>query len=186
MKDINNLKKICALVMCVIFSISLISCGKEDVKKPADPSKESSQNSQGANQNSKPPITHSIPKDSKPSKNDGSTLDLTKMSSTAIFSEVYNMMVSPEDYNGRRVKIKGNLAIGKEEKTKRIFFYCVIQDATQCCQQGLEFIWKGKHSYPKDYPKEGSEITVEGTFELYKEKGKEYCRLKDATMKPVK
>ena len=40
----------------------------------------------------------------------------------------------------------------------------VISDATACCQQGLEFKWQGEHAYPADYPPEGAEIEVTGTF----------------------
>lgn len=163
------MRRIVAVMMCLIISVCMISCGSDKNSKknvsPGNPQETTEEKSK--------------PKDTRP-------LDLTKMSSTAVFSEVYNMMVKPEDYVGRKVKIRGNLAVGKEDKAKKTFFYCVIQDATKCCQQGLEFVWKGSHSYPRDYPKEGSEIIVEGTFDLYKDRGNKYCRLKNAEMRPAK
>lgn len=176
------MKKILICIICILLSFSVISCGKDGGKN-----KKNKNDDNGGNTSANTEIKHkpgspkkkSTPKDNRP-------LDLTKMSGTAVFSEVYNMMMTPEDYVGRKVKIIGNLAIGKEESDKNIFFYCVVQDATQCCQQGLEFIWKGKHSYPKDYPKEGSKITVEGIFEIYKDKGNKYIRLKNAEMHSVK
>ena len=74
---------------------------------------------------------------------------------------------------------------GDSKKTKKYYFYCVIQDATACCAQGLEFIWDdGTHSYPEEYPEDAQEIMVEGTFETYREEGDDslYCRLKDASL----
>ena len=119
---------------------------------------------------------------------DGIDVDLTKFSSTMVYSEVYNMMYTPDDYIGKTVKMKGQFAIGyvyntdgtPDESTAR--FACVIADATACCSQGLEFILTGEHTYPNDYPEVGSEITVTGTFELYTENGFQYCRLADATL----
>ena len=61
----------------------------------------------------------------------------------------------------------------------------MIQDATACCAQGMEFVWgDGSHVYPDEYPEEDAEVIVEGTFETYTEERDEnlYCRLKDATL----
>ena len=44
----------------------------------------------------------------------------------------------------------------------------------------------GSYSYPRDYPKEGNKIIVEGTFDLYKDKGNKYYKLKNAEMRPAK
>lgn len=126
---------------------------------------------------------------SKGSKKEEKFLDLTKMNSNAIYAEVSNMMIEPKDFVGKRIKIKGFFGVGKVEKKNKMYFYCVIPDAMACCQQGLEFVWKGNHKYPEDYPKEGSDIEVEGYFETYKEKGQKlgsYCRLKNANLKVIK
>ena len=69
--------------------------------------------------------------------------------------------------------------------TKKYYFYCVIQDATACCAQGMEFVWgDGTHIYPEEYPEDNAEIVVEGIFETYREEGEDnlYCRLSDATL----
>ena len=106
-------------------------------------------------------------------------IDLTVLSSTMVYSEVYSMMSFPDDYIGKTVKMKGQFVIGyvyntdgtPDESTAR--FACVIADATACCSQGLEFILTGEHTYPDEYPELGAEITVVGTFEWYEEDG---CR----------
>lgn len=117
---------------------------------------------------------------------DGIDVDLTKLSSTMVYSEVYNMMYSPDDYVGKTIKMEGQFAIYQATDENgalipgQIYFACVIADATACCSQGLEFVLAGEHTYPDDYPELGNEITVIGTFELYEEGGFQYCRLADA------
>ena len=114
-------------------------------------------------------------------------IDLTVLSSTMVYSEVYSMMSFPDDYIGKTVKMKGQFVIGyvyntdgtPDESTAR--FACVIADATACCSQGLEFILTGDHTYPDEYPELGAEITVVGTFEWYEEDGCRYYRLGNAS-----
>ena len=87
-----------------------------------------------------------------------------------------------ESYIGKTVKMKGIFAVYEDETTGQQYFACIIADALGCCQQGLEFILKGEHKYPDDYPTVDSEITITGTFETYTEGKFTYCRIKDAVM----
>ena len=87
-----------------------------------------------------------------------------------------------ESYIGKTVKMKGIFAVYEDETTGQQYFACTIADALGCCQQGLEFILKGEHKYPDDYPTVDSEITITGTFETYTEGKFTYCRIKDAVM----
>lgn len=111
--------------------------------------------------------------------------DLTQMSSDMVYATVYQMMVTPEEYEGKTFRIDGNFYATYYEATKKYYFYCIIQDATACCAQGMEFIWDdGSYIYPDEYPEDNAEIVVEGTFETYREDGDEnlYCRLSDAIL----
>lgn len=111
--------------------------------------------------------------------------DLTQMSSDMVYATVYQMMVTPEEYEEKTFRIDGNFYATYYEATKKYYFYCIIQDATACCAQGMEFIWDdGSHIYPDEYPEDNAEIVVEGTFETYREDGDEnlYCRLSDAIL----
>lgn len=92
------------------------------------------------------------------------------------------MMISPEDYIGKIVKMCGSFAIYEDESTGKIYYACVIADATACCSQGIEFVLEGDYSYPADYPELGDEITVTGEFETYEEGGITYCQLSGAAM----
>ena len=107
-------------------------------------------------------------------------LDLSELSGTVIYSQVYNMTEAPEDYIGQRIRIRGNFSYFQDPDTKKEYFASVIADATACCAQGIEFVWAGEHVYPRDYPEEDELITVTGTFDTYEEDGYLYLELTDA------
>lgn len=115
-------------------------------------------------------------------------VDLTMLSSTMVYSQVYDMMVNPEDYIGKKVRMTGPFTIYQNTDEKgqlipdEIYFACVIADATACCAQGLEFVLAGDYAYPDDYPELGEEIVVSGIFDTYKEYGTLYCHLTEAVM----
>lgn len=120
-------------------------------------------------------------------RNPGTTVDydLTQMSSSMVYATVYQMMMTPQEYEGKTFRIDGNFYATYYEPTKKYYFYCIIQDATACCTQGMEFVWDdGYHIYPDEYPDDNAEIIVEGTFETYREEGDQnlYGRLSDATL----
>ena len=113
---------------------------------------------------------------------EGLDVDLTALSSTMVYSEVYNMMYEPDRYVGKRIKMNGQFAVYEDPNTGAVYTACIIMDATACCSQGLEFVLADEKTYPDDYPERGSESTVTGVFQLYDENGTTYCHLVDAEM----
>lgn len=109
-------------------------------------------------------------------------VDLTALSSTMVYSEVYNMLYAPENYIGKTVRMTGTFAVYYEESTDVYYFACLIADAAACCSQGIEFVLSGDYSYPADYPEIGEEITVSGQFDTYQEGGYTYCTLRNASL----
>ncbi len=109
-------------------------------------------------------------------------LDLTTMSSTLVYSEVYNMMCVPEEYQGRTIKMKGPFEVYVDEATGKHYYACIIQDATACCAQGLEFEPVDLKVYPDDFPEIGTEICVVGEFDTYMEGEYMYCTLRNAKL----
>ena len=107
-------------------------------------------------------------------------LDLSRMSGTAVYAQVYNMLDRPSSYLDKVIRVRGALNYFKDEKTGKEYFAALIADATACCAQGLEFVWAGEHVYPRDYPALGTEIIVTGRFELYEEASYTYVHLADA------
>lgn len=151
------MKKIICILIVAAFAFGLESCGSE--KQTADTSL---------------PVS------------DGSyssiDVDLTQLSSTMVYSEVYNMMTAPENYEGKVVKMTGDFALYSDDAQQNYYYACVIADATACCQQGLEFILAGDMKYPDDYPDLNSSITVTGVFETYYEGESRYCHLVNAEL----
>lgn len=119
---------------------------------------------------------------------EGIDVDLTRLNSTMIFSEVNRMMYEPEEFLGKTIRMAGQfaLAFGYDEdgevNPEQVYFACIIPDATACCSSGIEFERVGEYRYPEDYPEEGDDITVTGVFEMYEEYGMEYYHLADAVM----
>ena len=106
-------------------------------------------------------------------------VDLTELSSTVVYSEVYNMVTNPEEYIGKTVKMDGTMT--RYTTTTRELYACLVLDATACCAQGIAFEWAGEHD-PSEYPPQGAVITVVGTFATFEEDGITYCYLADATL----
>ena len=111
---------------------------------------------------------------------EGVDVDLTAMSGTMVYSEVYNMMTHPSDYVGKCIKMRGQFVIFDDESTGHTYYACIIKDATACCAQGVEFVPSSKYSFPGDFPKDGEDITVVGSFSTYMEGDTMYCTLKDS------
>lgn len=109
-------------------------------------------------------------------------IDLTTMSSTMVYSQVSDMMQTPEKYMGKSVRMKGPFSIYQDPSNGKNYFAVIISDATACCAQGIEFVLEGDVKYPDDYPEAGTEITVSGEFDTYEEAGSIYCQLIHAEM----
>lgn len=108
-------------------------------------------------------------------------IDLTKLDSNMIYAQVYDMVYNGDNYLGKKVKVKGPFSYFKEDDGRE-FFAVIISDATACCSQGIEFVLAGDHKYPADYPQIGTDITVVGEFNYYKEDYATYCQLLNADM----
>lgn len=174
------MKKLFCVVLIVLTISSLSACGSEKDKGTTDNQAPNPSVSQKQPSEKK---SESKPAASEPTQStDGVDVDLTRLSSTMVYSEVYNMMYAPDDYIGKTIKMTGQFVYYEDPDTKARYFTCIIGDAMACCSQGLEFVMEGDLAYPDDYPELGAEITVTGTFEVYTENGFQYCRLVDATL----
>lgn len=167
-----HIKRILALlILCVILAGTLFllcSCGRS---KSSDSTK-----SQNGNNPDHGKASHN---QLAVYKSDG-VIDLTKMSATLVYAEVYNMMNSPEDYIGREIIIEGQYMYVNEDG--KDYFACIVKDATACCAQGIEFILGNGKTYPDDYPEDGSQVKVRGIFQIYEENGYKLCHLVDAEL----
>ena len=110
--------------------------------------------------------------------------DLTRYSPTMVYSTVFDMMMNPERYEGKTVRMHGTFDVFEYEEggKKHQSYACVIQDATACCAQGMEFTLKDGKSYPADYPQIGAECTVTGRYHVDEVDGLSYIRLVESEL----
>ena len=78
-----------------------------------------------------------------------------------IYAEVFNMLIEPEKYENKRLKIKGLFTIYNEGTNDEVYSV-IVPDATACCQQGIEFFYNFENR-----PASGSEIIVTGIFKIH-------------------
>lgn len=127
-----------------------------------------------------PEVTGDAETDSSKPVSVKADVDLTQLSSTMVYSEVFNMMYDPGNYIGKTIRINGMFVVYTNQDYSQFYPAVIIADATACCSQGLEFVLEGNPPYPEGYPETETVITVIGTFETYLEDGKTYCRLQNA------
>lgn len=153
------MKKIIAIILALVLALSFVACSKNSDK----------------NDNSNSKTTTKATETTTEAKS--VDLDLTELSSTVVYSEVYNMLITPDDYKGKIIKMKGQFNQYTDEETGKIYNTVIIPDATACCQQGLEFELSDKTNPNFE---QGTGITVVGTFDTYSDGEFLYCHLKNA------
>ncbi|MBR4579847.1 MAG: hypothetical protein IKO32_01285 [Lachnospiraceae bacterium] len=116
------------------------------------------------------------------STTEGIDVDLTILSSTMVYSQVYDMVSRPENYEGKIVRMQGYVGSYEDTITGNKYYGCIIQDATACCSQGIEFVLKEGYEYPAN----DEDVIVTGEFGTYEEDGFLYCTLKDAVLEEEK
>ncbi len=116
------------------------------------------------------------------SDDDGIDIDLTELTGSLVYSEVYGMMLAPQEYIGKTIKMEGAFAYYYDSANDKYYFACVVSDATACCSSGIEFVLTDDYTYPDDYPEEGGYVCVTGVFDTYQEGEYTYCTLKDAVL----
>ncbi len=179
------MKKAISLILCMIMTAALIGCGDSDSAATSNglgQSKSVADVLEEGMASADAPEPEAIDESQVLSSTEGVDVDLTTLSSTMVYSEVYNMMIMPEDYMGKTIKMNGMFSYMTDETTGNEYYACIIMDATACCSQGIEFELAGDYTYPDDYPEIGGDITVTGTFDVYEEDGYKYCTLRNATM----
>lgn len=107
-------------------------------------------------------------------------LDMSGMSGTVVYAQVYNLLSDPAPWLGKIIRMAGYYSFYNDQEQNIVYHACIIPDATACCAQGMEFIWAGEHKWPDDYPEEGTDIIVTGRLEIYEENGYSYLHLVDA------
>ena len=169
------MKRLFCLLLAVCMMASLCACGKDSEEGAGNDASSSNEESSASAESIPTPKEKETPEESEQpqASADGVDVDLTVLSSTMVYSEVYNMLYNdPAHYLGKTVKAKGTFSIYQLVtdgvlQPDPVSYACIISDAAACCAEGMEFVLKDDLAYPDDYRELGAESTVSGDFECY-------------------
>ena len=101
-------------------------------------------------------------------------MDLTFMSNTVLMSEVTNMLVHPEEYQDKVVRLAGTFGVQQDVKNKGVIYNCDITDGTGCCPAGnsIQLFFEEE---PENLPSLGENIIVQGVVNY--DKGTYYMNM---------
>ena len=184
------MKRLFCLLLAACMMLSLCACGKDSEKAAGNDVSSSDEESSAPTEIIPTPNEPETPEGSEPSQPSAGKVDvdLTVLSSTMVYSEVYNMLYNdPAHYLGKTVKARGEFSIYQLVtdgvlQPDPVSYACIISDAAACCAEGMEFVLKGDLTYPDDYPELGAEIIVIGEFQSYEENGMTWYHLVNARL----
>ena len=173
------MKQLFCLLLAVCMMASLCACGKGREKDAGNDALSSNEEASASAESIPTPKEQETSEESEQpqASSNGVDVDLTVLSSTIVYSEVYNMLYNdPAHYLGKTVKARGTFSIYQLVtdgvlQPDPVSYACIISDAAACCAEGMEFVLEGDLTYPDDYPELGTEITVIGEFQSYEENG---------------
>ena len=190
------MKRFFCLLLAACMTLSLCACGKDSEKDAGNDTPSSDVEVSAPTESIPAPNEQETPDEQQTPEEpeqtqtsaDGVDVDLTVLSSTMVYSEVYNMLYNdPAHYLGKTVKARGEFSIYQLVtdgvlQPDPVSYACIISDAAACCAEGMEFVLEGDLTYPDDYPELGAEITVIGEFQSYEENGMTWYHLVNARL----
>ena len=99
-----------------------------------------------------------------------------------VYAQVYDMVTNTDNYKDKRIRVRGTFNYYQNPDTKREYFAVLVNDATACCAQGIEFVLPDSYKYPDDYPEQGTPIEVIGLYSVYTEDDQPFVELQNASM----
>lgn len=129
------------LFLVLIFAMSLVSCAKKNTEVPVEEA----------------PV---VQKDHGPKID----YDLSGMNYNMLSSITFDMLIDPEKYTDKTIKMSGQF-YSEVHEGKR-YFSVIVWDATRCCPAGMDFIPPASLKYPEDFPEQEQTITVTGKLKL--------------------
>ena len=100
--------------------------------------------------------------------------DLSKMNYNMLSAITFEMLVEPQKYVNKSVKISGQFYTELYEGIR--YYSVIVWDATLCCPAGMDFIPPQGYEFPGDFPEVEKTITVTGTMLENKDTGELYFK----------
>lgn len=101
-------------------------------------------------------------------------IDLTQMSSTMVYSYVFNLMYDPTPFIGKRFRIQGFYDENYWAEGDMTYHCILIPDAAACCAQGIEFTLTDENA---SYPQPADDIEISGILTTYMEDDTPYIEI---------
>lgn len=86
--------------------------------------------------------------------------DLSVMNANMVYATVFDMMVFPEKYSDKSIRMKGSLEIYDNVAKGSTLYSVIVADALSCCKTGIEF----HYDFGNRVPPRGTEVMVTGKF----------------------
>lgn len=153
------------MIALLLAAVLLTGCSREEPlpgSQPEPSSQSSSQPEPAAGEPSSQPASQPESQPEASSDTEEVEVDLTGMSSTMVFAEVYNMMVEPDSYVGKTVRMHGELVSYPHPFSGEDCYAVIVKDALACCAQGFQF----QPPEGVTLPEAGTEVTVTGVYTL--------------------
>ena len=99
------------------------------------------------------------------------SLDFTKMNYNIASGVMFDMMISPQKYKNKTMKIHGQFYTDTHDGKR--MFAILIWDLTGCCPSGMTLVPLSGMKYPSDFPKPDEYVTVTGTLEIFNFEGED-------------
>lgn len=110
--------------------------------------------------------------------------DLSRLSSTMAYAQLYTMLTEPEQFVGQTVKVQGQYYSSPAEDGVPQYHFVIVFDAAACCELGVEFLWTGNHP-ASDYPALMSIVEMTGLFDICNDGGERFCVIRIDDLKVV-
>ena len=160
------MKRLFCLLLAVCMMVFLCSCGKGGGEDAGNDTLSSDEEASASAEIIPTPNQQETPEKSGQAQPSAGKVDvdLTVLSSTMVYSEVYNMLYNdPAYYLGKTVKARGEFSIYQLVtdgvlQPDPVSYACIISDAAACCAEGMEFVLEGNYTYPDDYQELGADV----------------------------
>lgn len=179
-------RKITMTMLSFILILSVMSGCNDNSAAKADTEKTATTSS--AETKEKSAVTVSDTDESAETKTDEQSiadgkvdLDLTDLSTTMLYSEVFNIVNDPDKYRSQTIRMTGYCSYYYNSLSKEMVYSCLIPDAAACCSQGIQFQLEDGY----EYPEQGEKITITGTFDTYEIEPFSYPVIKNSRLEVI-
>ena len=148
------MKKLFALLLALFMLLSLAACGE----KAEAPAEEITRGAMSGEEQEPEEQTETL---LDPGDLD---LDLSICQPEEVYREIEHLNIDPSGYVGLRLRVTGE--VFRSESHDKTFYYIGVRDDDGCVEN-LELRFPGDGQPPRDFPEDGSIITVWGRLGTY-------------------